>query len=134
MDSDPLQSSSRLWDLDFSMRCKLYFHLKTGSLSSSPIISPNVRRFCFWFRIGFVCSSQCTNSSLSPLLVKLQIFEWILLDNPLKAVVLDVAGEPFCHLTFSFHSSFYRYVWIQQSVIQQSVNAIFLSSDLFYQV
>ncbi len=28
MDSVPLQSSSRLWDLDFQMKCKMYFHLK----------------------------------------------------------------------------------------------------------
>ncbi len=30
MDSVPLLSSSRLWDLDFQMRCKIYFHLKRG--------------------------------------------------------------------------------------------------------
>ncbi len=28
MDSVPLHSSSRLWDLDFQMKCKIYFHLK----------------------------------------------------------------------------------------------------------
>ncbi len=27
MDSVPLHSSSRLWDLDFQMKCKIYFHL-----------------------------------------------------------------------------------------------------------
>ncbi len=26
----PLHSSSRLWDLDFKMKCKIYFHLKRG--------------------------------------------------------------------------------------------------------
>ncbi len=30
MDFVPLHSSSRLWDLDFQMKCKIYFHLKEG--------------------------------------------------------------------------------------------------------
>ncbi len=30
MDSVPLLSSSRLWDLDFQIKCKMYFHLKRG--------------------------------------------------------------------------------------------------------
>ncbi len=30
MDPVPLLSSSRLWDLGFQMRCKIYFHLKRG--------------------------------------------------------------------------------------------------------
>lgn len=30
LDSMPLHSSSRLWDLDFQMKCKIYFHLKAG--------------------------------------------------------------------------------------------------------
>ncbi len=30
MDSVPLHSSSRLWDLEFQMKCKIYFHLKRG--------------------------------------------------------------------------------------------------------
>ncbi len=30
MDAVPLLSSSRLWDLDFQMKCKIYFHLKRG--------------------------------------------------------------------------------------------------------
>ncbi len=30
MDSVPLHSSSRLWDLDFQMKCTIYFHLKRG--------------------------------------------------------------------------------------------------------
>ncbi len=30
MESVPLHSSSRLWDLDFQMKCKIYFHLKRG--------------------------------------------------------------------------------------------------------
>ncbi len=40
MDSVPLHSSSRLWDLDFQMKCKIYFHLKEdfGPLSNSPVL------------------------------------------------------------------------------------------------
>ncbi len=30
IDSMPLHSSSRFWDLDFQMKCKIYFHLKRG--------------------------------------------------------------------------------------------------------
>ncbi len=30
MDSVPLHSSSRLWDLDFQIKCTIYFHLKRG--------------------------------------------------------------------------------------------------------
>ncbi len=30
MDSVPLHSFSRLWDLDFQIKCKIYFHLKRG--------------------------------------------------------------------------------------------------------
>ncbi len=30
MDSVSLHSSSRLWDLDFQIKCKIYFHLKRG--------------------------------------------------------------------------------------------------------
>ncbi len=30
MDSVPLHTSSRLWDLDFQMKCKIYFNLKRG--------------------------------------------------------------------------------------------------------
>ncbi len=39
MDSVPLHSSSRLWDLDFQMKCKIYFYLKRGLWTSkSPVI------------------------------------------------------------------------------------------------
>ncbi len=34
MDSVPLHSSSRLWDLDFQIKCKMYFHLKRGLWTS----------------------------------------------------------------------------------------------------
>ncbi len=40
MDSVPLHSSSRLWDLDFQMKCNIYFLLKEdfGPLSNSLVI------------------------------------------------------------------------------------------------
>ncbi len=40
MDSVPLHSSSRLWDLDFQIKCKIYFHLKRGfgPLSNRPVL------------------------------------------------------------------------------------------------
>ncbi len=37
MDSVPLHSSSRLWDLDFQMKCKIYFD-HFGPLSNSPVL------------------------------------------------------------------------------------------------
>ncbi len=86
MDSVPLHSSSRLWDLDFQIKCKIYFHLKRGlwttEQQSSSFLHSQVRRFwrCLWFRSGLVAlflktsergDSWCTDSSFSPLLVKL---------------------------------------------------------------
>ncbi len=40
MDSVPLHSSSRLWELDFQMKCKIYFIWKEdfGPLSNTPVI------------------------------------------------------------------------------------------------
>ncbi len=66
-----------------------------------------VRRFwrCLWFRSGLVAlflkmsergDSWCTDSSFSPLLVKLsQVFESALLDCILKLAVIPVACVPF---------------------------------------
>ncbi len=66
-----------------------------------------VRRFwrCLWFRSGLVAlflktsergDSRCTDSSFSPLLVKLsQVFESALLDCILKLAVIPVACAPF---------------------------------------
>ncbi len=46
MDSVPLHSSSRLWDLDFQMKCKIYFHLKRGLWTTEFFFSTaQVRRF-----------------------------------------------------------------------------------------
>ncbi len=38
IDSVPLHSSSRLWDLDFQMKCKIYWKEDFGPLSSSPVL------------------------------------------------------------------------------------------------
>ncbi len=40
IDSVPLHSSSRLWDLGFQMKCNIYFHLKRGlwTMSNSPVL------------------------------------------------------------------------------------------------
>ncbi len=108
MDSVPLHSSSRLWDLDFQMKCKIYFHLKRGLWTTELFFSTaQVRCFwcCFWFRSGLVAlflktsergDSWCTDSSFSPLLVKLsQVFESALLDSILKLAVIPVACAPF---------------------------------------
>ncbi len=108
MDSVPLHSSSRLWDLDFQMKCRIYFHLKRGLWTTEFFFSTaQVRCFwrCLWFRSGLVAlflktsergDSWCTDSSFSPLLVKLsQVFKSALLDCILKLAVIPVACAPF---------------------------------------
>ncbi len=112
MDSVPLRSSSKLWDLDFQMKCKMYFNLKRGlwttEQQSSYFFSlAQVRCFwrCFCFRSGLVAlflkmsergDSWCTNSSFSSLLVKFsQVFESALLDSILKLAVIPVACAHF---------------------------------------
>ncbi len=77
MDYVPLHPSSRLWDLDFQMKCKIYFHLKRGLWTTEFFFSTaQVRRFwrCLWFRSGLVAiflkmsergDSWCTDSSFS---------------------------------------------------------------------
>ncbi len=108
LDSVPLHSSSRLWDLDFQMKSKIYFHLKRGLWTTEFFFSTAQVR-CFWrylwFRSGLVAlflktsergESWCTDSSFSPLLVKLsQVFESALLDSILKLAVIPVACAPF---------------------------------------
>ncbi len=104
MESVPLHSSSRLWDLEI----KIYFHLKRGLWTTEFFFSTAQVR-CFWrslwFRSGLVAlflktsergDSWCTDSSFSPLLVKLsQVFELALLDCILKLAVIPVACAPF---------------------------------------
>ncbi len=130
MDSVPLHSSSRLWDLDFQMKCKIYFHLKRGLWTTELFFSTaQVRCFwCLWFRSGLVAlflktsergDSWCTDSSFSPLLVKLsQVFESALLDCILKLAVIPVACATFP--TQILPSS---QLSIQYALIQHSVNS-----------
>ncbi len=62
MDSVPLHSSSRLWDLDFQMKCKIYFHLKrrlwTTEQQTVQFFFSLAQVKCFWwcfcFRSGLV--------------------------------------------------------------------------------
>ncbi len=105
MDSVPLHSSSRLWDLDFQIKCKIYFHLKRGLWTTeqkSSSFSAQVRCFwwCFGFRSGFVArflkTSKHGDFSFSSLLVKLsQVFESALLDSILKLAAIPVACAHF---------------------------------------
>ncbi len=46
--SVPLNSSSRLWDLDFQIKCNIYFHLKRGPLSNSQLFFSLAQIRCFW--------------------------------------------------------------------------------------
>ncbi len=110
MDSVPLLSSSRIWDLDFQIKCKIYFHLKRGLWSNSPVLfllSPGkmlLMLFLFqkWLGVALFLKmsecgdSWCTDSSFSSLLVKLsQVFESALLDSILKLAVIPVACAHF---------------------------------------
>ncbi len=89
-----------------------------------------VRHFwrCFCFRSGLVAlflktsergDSWCTDSSFSPLLVKLsQVFESALLDSILKLAVIPVACAPFPTQILSSSQ-----LCIQYALIQHSVNS-----------
>ncbi len=105
MDSVPLHSSSRLWDLDLLSSEKMT--LDRWATVQFFFSLAQVR--CFWryfcFRSGLVAlflktsersDSWCTDSSFSSLLVKLfQVFESDLLDSILKFVVIPVACAHF---------------------------------------
>ena len=61
----PLKSSSRLWHLDFQLKCKIYFHLKKETLdhwvTDQLFFSlAQVKRFwhCLWFRSGLTWEMQ----------------------------------------------------------------------------
>ncbi len=111
MDYVPLRSSSRLWDLDFQMKCKIDFHLKRRlwTTEQQSISFSLAQIICFWrcfcFRSSLValflkiseCSdSWCMDSSFSSLLVKLsQVFASGLLYSILKLVVIPVACAHF---------------------------------------
>ncbi len=104
-----LHSSSRLWDLDFQMKCNIFFHLKrwlwTTEQQSSSFSPLRCIWHCHWFRSGLVAlflkmsergDSWCTDSSFSSLLVKLsQVFKSASLDSFLKLAVIPVACAHF---------------------------------------
>ncbi len=122
MDSVPLHSSSRLWDLDFQIKCKIYFHLKRGLWTTELFFSTaQVRRFwrCLWFRSGLVALFLKTSERLSSLLVKLsQVFESALLDSILKLAVI-----PFACAHFPTQILPSSQLCIQYALIQHSVNS-----------
>ncbi len=115
----------------FPNEMQIYLHLKRGLWTTELFFSTaQVRRFwcCLWFRSGLVAlflktsergDSWCTDSSFSPLLVKLsQVFESALLDSILKLAVIPVACAPFP--TQILPSS---QLCIQYALIQHSVNS-----------
>ncbi len=113
MDSVPLQSSSRLWDLDFQIKCKNLLSSEKRTLdhwATVQLFFSLAQMRCFWrcfcFRSGLVAlflkmsergDFWCTDSSFSSLLLKLsQVFELALLDRLLdKLAVIPVACAHF---------------------------------------
>ncbi len=83
----------------FQMKCKIYFHLKRGLWTTeqqSSSFSPQPRLVALFLKTSERGDSWCTDSSFSPLLVKLsQVFESALLDCILKVAVIAVACAPF---------------------------------------
>lgn len=112
-------SAARLCDLDFQIKCKLYFHLQAGLLDQLP----NVQFFFSLAQLRRFWHVLCLRRGLTPgmrylqhssgwsLLVRwLQLQsadcgapqnEWILLDNNLQAVVISIACVPFPATQFS---------------------------------
>ncbi len=140
IDSVPLHSSSRLWDLDFQMKCKMYFQLKEdfGPLSNSPVIfllSPGkmlLTMFLFqkWLGSPFLKISErgdswCTDSSFSSLLVNLsQVFEQY----------SQAYGHPCCLFTFfypisSFQSTLHL-ICFDTAIVEQPPLSIMTLCDL----
>ncbi len=101
MDSVPLHSSSRLWDLDFQMKCKIYFHLKRGLWTTEFFFSTaQVRRFwcCLWFRSGLVALSL--QSTPCEALTSVWIsFAWL---------YSQACSHPCCLCTFSYPNSSFQ--------------------------
>ncbi len=110
LDSVPLQSSSRLQTLisKWNAKCTFIWKEDFGPLSNSPVLfllSPGkmlLTLFLFqkWLALFLKTSergdSWCSDSSFSPLLVKLsKVFALALLDCILKLVVIPVACAPF---------------------------------------
>ncbi len=79
----------RLWDLDFQIKCKIYFHLKEdfGPLSNSPVLlllSPGKTLWrCFCFRSGLVA-------------LFLKILSVVTLDALTPASVYSLWSSPKC--------------------------------------
>ncbi len=145
MDSVPLHSSYRLWDLDFQMKCKMYFNLKRGIWTTEQPSSyffslAQVRCFwrCFCFRSSLVAlflkmserdDSWCTDFSFSSLLVKLsQVFESALLDSILKLVVITVACANFFY-TFSSFQSTLHVICFETALLEQPALSIMTLCD-----
>ncbi len=139
MDSVPLHSSSRLWDLDFQIKCKIYFHLKKRTLDHWATVQFFVslaQERCFWrcfcFRSGFVAlflktsergDSWCTDSSFSSLLAKLsQVFESALL------------AHPCCLCTFSYPISSFQSTlnvkYFDTALLEQPLLSVMTLCDL----
>ncbi len=113
MDSVPLHSSSRLWDLDFQLKCKIYFYLKRGLWTTELFFSTaQVRHFwcCLWFRSCLVALSWrrlsvVTLDALTPASVH------SLWSSPkcLNQLCLSQAcGHPCCLCTFSYPNSSFQ--------------------------
>ncbi len=116
MDSVPLHSSSRLWDLDFQMKCKIYFHLKRGLWTTEFFFSTaQVRRFwrCLWFRSGL--GSPFPEDVWAWWL----LMHWLQLQSTPCEVLTSVwisfawlysqaCGHPCCLCTFSYPNSSFQ--------------------------
>ncbi len=84
----PLHSSSRLWDLDFQIKCKTYFHLKRG-LAVIPVVGdiflPNFFRpvnFAFnmlWY--SKICTTHWTATPFSNEALWLTLFVEVVNDR-----------------------------------------------------
>ncbi len=110
-------------DLDFQMKCKIYFYLQRGLWTTeqqSSSFSPQPMMLLTWcFRSGLVAlflktsergDSWCTDSRFSPLLVKLsQVFESALLDSILKLAVF--LPSFFLPVNFAFNMFWYSTLW-----------------------
>ncbi len=115
-------SSSRLWDLDFQIKCKIYFGRRLWTTEQQLFFSlAQVRRFwrCFCFRSGLVAlflkmSERGDSwSSFSSLLVKLsQVFESVF--SSLRSSLLLVhifLPNFFLPVNFAFNMLWYSTPW-----------------------
>ncbi len=120
MDSVPLYASSRLWDLDFQIKCNIYFHLKRGLWTTeqqSSYFSSLAQVRCFW-------CCFCFRSGLVPLFLKMSErgdswCHWLQLQfTPCEALpsvwigfawqYSQACGHPCCLCTFSYPISSFQ--------------------------